>query len=119
MSDITAHAVAVDAALHQAFSTGLIPRGSNFEWVSHTESVRSAKQAIDSGITDLEKIAAAAHSGWVKIVQADFNNELELDVPTNDERKRKRFLMSQIPYDHYPEAEKEKFRHMARVMLNM
>jgi hypothetical protein len=119
MSDITAHAAAVDAALNQAFSTERIPQGNNFEWLSHLESVKGAKMAIDSGIVDIEKIAAASHSGWVQAVKDDFNNEMTLDTPTNDERKRKRFLMSQLPYEHFPDAEKEKFRHMARTMLNM
>lgn len=119
MSDLTSHAVAVDAAINEAFRTGTTQQGNNFEWVSHMASVEAAKVVIDSGIMDVEKIAAAAHTAWAECVKKDLNNELNLDIVSSDERKRKRLLMTSIPYEHFPGDEKEKYRVIARTMLRL
>jgi hypothetical protein len=119
MNDLQQYVISVDTALDSAFSTGQTPRGNTFEWISLTESVRTAKMTIDSGIHDVEKISAAVHSAWVQTVQKDFLDELGLDIPSSVERKRKRSVVSLLPYDHFPEEEKEKYRLISRTMLKL
>jgi|LauGreDrversion4_2_1035121.scaffolds.fasta_scaffold197386_3 hypothetical protein len=108
----------VNQALIQAFGTGAPGPGDNFEWLAMLESVRLVKIGVDSGLGDIEKLAQSAHQGWCTVVQSDLSNQLQLDTPTTAERKSKRHLLTQIPYDHFPDAEKERYRLIARTVLN-
>lgn len=107
----------VNQAVTQAFGTGAPGSGNNFEWLAMQESVRLVKIGADSGLGDIEKLAQSAHRGWCNTVQADLDNQLQLDSPTTEERKRKRHLLTQIPYDHFPDQEKERYRLIARTVL--
>jgi hypothetical protein len=106
-----------DEALDRAYNYGRSTPGNNFGWLANMESARAAKEAIENGITKIDDIAAAVHSGWNRTAIADFQGELELDTPTTPERKTKRNLLAQMPYEHLPEEEKEKDRVVARTIL--
>ena len=103
----------VDEELDKQYNYGRSSPGNNFGWLANVESVKAAKAVIDQGINDVEKIAAAVHSGWNRTAKADYEGQLQLDTPTNAERKMKRYTLSQIPYEHLPEHEKEKDRVVA------
>ena len=103
----------VDEELDKQYNYGRSSPGNNFGWLANMESVRAAKSVIDSGINDVEKIAAAVHTGWNRTARADYEGTLTLDTPTSPERKMKRYTLSQIPYEHLPESEKEKDRVVA------
>lgn len=118
MSDIDTITQRVNTVLIETFGQGAPESGNNFEWIALHEGVRLIKIAVDSGVGDVEKLAQSAHKAWCMTVQDDLENKLTLDIPTSDERKRKRHLLSQIPYEHYPELEKEKYRLMARTLLS-
>lgn len=118
MSDIDTITLRVNAALIEAFGQGAPESGNNFEWIALQEGVKLIKIAVDSGVGDIEKLAQSAHKAWCTTVQNDLESKLVLDIPTSDERKSKRHLLSQIPYEHYPELEKEKYRLMARTVLS-
>ncbi len=107
----------IDRALDEVYKYGRSSPGNNFGWQANLESARAAKLAIDGGVLDINKIASAVHEGWNTVARADYQGELALDTPTDHERKRKRFLLTQIPYDHLPEGEKEKDRVVARAVL--
>lgn len=103
--------------LDKAYGYGISQPGNNFGWLSSVESARAAKEAVENGVTKIDDIAAAVHSGWNRTAIADFQGELELDTPTTNERKAKRNLLAQMPYEHLPEEEKEKDRVVARAIL--
>jgi len=117
MSELEKLTEQVNTACVQAFGTGAPGAGNNFEWLALMESVRLVKVATDSGLADIDKLAQSAHQGWCNTVRADLDQQLTLDTPTNDERKRKRLLMTQMPYDHFPDTEKERYRLIARTVL--
>lgn len=106
-----------DEALDRAYNYGRSTPGKNFGWLANMESARAAKAAIEGGATKIDEIADAVHSGWNRTAVADYRGELELDTPTTPERKAKRYALSQLPYDHLPEEEKEKDRVVARTIL--
>jgi hypothetical protein len=106
-----------DQALDRAYNYGQSTPGKNFGWLANMESARAAKEAIERGVTKIDEIADAVHSGWNRTAIADYRGELELDTPTTTERKSKRYALSQMPYDHLPEEEKEKDRVVARAIL--
>jgi hypothetical protein len=118
MDDIEALAKRVNSVLLESFGQGAAGFSNNFEWLALIESVRLIKIATDSGVGDIEKLAQSAHQGWCNTVRADSDNQLDLDTPTTAERKHKRMAMTMIPYEHFPDQEKERYRLMARTILN-
>jgi hypothetical protein len=107
-----------DKALDDAYHYGRSTPGANFGWLANIESAKAAKRLIDAGETDIEKISDAIHDGWNITAMADYNNKLQLDSPTPDEKKAKRAKLAQQSYSQLPEEEKEKDRVVARALLN-
>ena len=107
-----------DKALDDAYHYGRSAQGQNFCWLANIESAKAAKKLIDSGETDIEKISYAIHDGWNITAMADYNNQLQLDTPTPQEKKEKRKNLASKTYTELPEDEKEKDRVVARVVLN-
>lgn len=106
-----------DNALNDAYGYGLSLPGLNFGWLANIESAKSAKKLIDAGETDIEVIADAVHEGWNIVAIADYNNELELDTPTPNDKKLRRYNLAQQTYSQLSEEEKEKDRVVARAVL--
>ena len=118
MDDLAAIAQRVNTALIESFGQGAADTNNNFEWLSLIESVRLIKIATDSGVGDIEKLAQSAHQGWCNTVRAEVDGQLTLDTPTTAERRHKRLALTLIPYEHFPDQEKERYRLMARTVLN-
>jgi len=104
-------------ALDDAYHYGIAEPGNNFGWLSNIQSVTAAKNLIDKGETDIEKISYAIHDGWNKTALADYNGQLKLDTPTPQDKKEKRKKLTEQSYDQLPEDEKEKDRVIARAIL--
>ena len=107
-----------DEALDNAYHYGRSQHGRNFGWLANIESATAALAAIKGGSRDIEEISDAIHSGWNKTAMADYEGKLQLDSPTPDEKKQKRFGLAQKTYAQLPEEEKEKDRVVARALLN-
>jgi hypothetical protein len=117
-SDMNQLAAISDAALDDAYHYGRSTPGANFGWMANIESAKAAAKLINSGETDIEKISDAVHDGWNITAMADYNNKLQLDTPTPDEKKAKRYKLAQQSYSQLPEDEKEKDRVVARALLH-
>lgn len=107
-----------DEALDKVYHYGRSTPGANFGWLANVESAKAAASLIKAGETDIEVIADAIHDGWNITAIADYKGELQLDSPTPQEKKEKRFALAQKTYAQLPEDEKEKDRVVARALLN-
>jgi hypothetical protein len=106
-----------DKALHDRYHFALSTPGKSFGWLANLESAKAALRVINQGVTDIDVIADAIHDGWNITAMADYNGELDLDTPTPDEKKLKRYALAQKSYAELPEEEKEKDRVVARALL--
>jgi hypothetical protein len=107
-----------DEALDNAYHYGRSTPGANFGWLANIESAKAAYKLISAGETDIDVIADAIHDGWNITAIADYNGSLQLDTPTPDEKKAKRFALASKSYAQLPEDEKEKDRVVARALLS-
>jgi len=107
-----------DKALDDAYHYGRSTPGNTFGWLANIESARAAARLINQGVTDIEVIADAIHDGWNITAMADYNGQLNLDTPTPDDKKIKRYKLAQQSYSQLPEDEREKDRVVARALLN-
>lgn len=106
-----------DKALDDAYQYGRSTPGNNFGWLANLESAKAALNLIKQGATNIDMIADAIHDGWNITAMADYNGELDLDSPTPDEKKLKRYKLAQQTYAELDEDEKEKDRVVARALL--
>jgi len=117
-TNIQALAQISDKALDDAYHYGRSTPGNTFGWLANIESARAAARLINQGVTDIEIIADAIHDGWNITAMADYQGQLNLDTPTPDDKKIKRYKLAQQSYTQLPEDEKEKDRVVARALLN-
>lgn len=114
-----------DEALDNAYHYGRSTPGNTFGWQANLKSAEFAKREIDKGITDIEKIADAIHSGWNETAKKFVENPDQFDdtkklrdsgkLEAKIEQRRK---LSNVSYSSLPEEEKEKDRVVARALLN-
>ena len=103
--------------LDDVYHYGRSTPGNNFGWLANLESAKAALRVINQDVTDVDVIADAIHDGWNITAMADYNGKLDLDNPTSDEKKLKRYKLAQQSYAQLPEEEKEKDRVVARALL--
>jgi len=115
--DLIQLATISDKALDDAYHYGRSTPGKNFGWLANLESAKAALNLIQQGATDVDVIADAIHDGWNITAMADYNGELDLDTPTPDEKKLKRYALAQKSYAELPDDEQEKDRVVARALL--
>jgi len=106
-----------DKALHDRYHFPLSTPGKSFGWLSNLESAKAALRVINQGVTDIDVIADTIHDGWNITAMADYNGELDLDTPTPDEKKLKRYALAQKSYAELDDDEQEKDRVVARALL--
>ncbi|MBM3887175.1 hypothetical protein FJ364_04555, partial [Candidatus Dependentiae bacterium] len=114
-----------DKALDDAYGYGRSTPGNSFGWQANLMSAAFAKEMIDAGITDIEKISDAIHRGWnvtaEKFVQNpnQFSDTAKLRQEGKLEAKLKqRAKLMKIDYAQLDKDEKEKDRVVARALLN-
>ena len=115
--DLIQLATISDKALDDAYHYGRSTPGKNFGWLANLESAKAALNLIKQGATNIDMIADAIHDGWNITAMADYNGELDLNTPTPDEKKLKRYKLAQQTYAELDEDEKEKDRVVARALL--
>lgn len=106
-----------DEALDNVYHYGRSTPGENFGWRANVESAKAASKLIYAGVTDIERISSAIHEGWNVTAIADYMDELQLNPPTPQDKKAKRYALAQKTYAQLPEDEKEKDRVVARALL--
>ena len=106
-----------DKALHDRYHYGRSTPGKNFGWLANLESAKAALRIINQGVTDIDVIADAIHDGWNITAMADYNGKLDLNTPTPDEKKLKRYALAQKSYAELDDDEQEKDRVVARALL--
>lgn len=106
-----------DEALDNAYHYGRSTPGENFGWRANVESAKAASKLIYAGVTDIERISSAIHEGWNITAIADYMDELQLNPPTPQDKKEKRYELAKKTYAQLPEDEKEKDRVVARALL--
>ena len=122
--DLNQLATISDAALDKAYHYGRSTPGNSFGWQANLKSAEFAKNVIDGGVTDIEKISDAIHKGWnvtaKKFVenpdQFDDTEKLKVSGKLEAKLQQRQKLMS-IEYAQLPEDEKEKDRVVARALL--
>ena len=114
-----------DEALDNAYHYGRSTPGNTFGWQANLKSAEFAKRVIDSGVTDIEKISDAIHSGWNETAKKfvanpdQFSDTQKLrDNGKFDAKIEQRRKLSNVNYSSLPEEEKEKDRVVARALLN-
>jgi hypothetical protein len=115
--DLIQLATISDKALDDVYHYGRSTPGKNFGWLANLESAKAALRVINQGVTDIDVIADAIHDGWNITAMADYNGELDLDTPTPDEKKMKRYALAQKSYAELDDDEQEKDRVVARALL--
>jgi hypothetical protein len=106
-----------DKALDDVYHYGRSTPGKNFGWLANLESAKAALRVINQGVTDIDVIADAIHDGWNITAMADYNGKLDLNTPTPDEKKLKRYALAQKSYAELDDDEQEKDRVVARALL--
>jgi len=114
-----------DEALDNAYHYGRSTPGNTFGWQANLKSAEFAKRVIDAGVTDIEKISDAIHSGWNETAKKfvanpdQFSDTQKLrDNGKFDAKIEQRRKLSNVNYSSLPEEEKEKDRVVARALLN-
>ena len=74
--------------------------GLNFDWLSNINMAMFTKRAVESGESNIDKIAAAVHKGWSTVAIADHKNKLPMDPPTAQDVKLRRLRLAQKTFDH-------------------
>jgi hypothetical protein len=114
-----------DKALDDAYHYGRSSPGNTFGWQANLKSAEFAKKAIESGITDIEKISDAIHKGWNVTAKAFVQNPDQFDDTEKlkaagklEAKLAQREKLMNIEYAQLPDEEKEKDRVVARALLN-
>lgn len=123
--DIAYLASISDEALDKAYHYGRNSPGNTFGWQANLKSAEFAKKIIDSGITDIERIAEAIHKGWSITAQEFVQNPDKFDDTPKlresgklEAKIQQRAKLMKINYSELPEKEKEKDRVVARALLD-
>lgn len=113
-----------DEALDNAYHYGRSTPGNSFGWQANLKSAAYAKQMIDSGVTDIEKISDAIHKGWNVTAQAFVQNPDQFDDTAKlkaagklEAKLQQRAQLMKQNYAQLPDDEKEKDRVVARALL--
>ena len=114
-----------DEALDNAYHYGRSSPGNTFGWQANLKSAAFAKKAIESGITDIDKISDFIHKGWNETAKQFVNNPDQFDDTEKlkasgklEAKLAQREKLMNIEYAQLPEEEKEKDRVVARALLN-
>ena len=113
-----------DEALDKAYGYGRSSPGNTFGWQANIMSATYAKKMIDSGVTDIEKIADAIHKGWNVTAQKFVQNPDQFDDTEKlrqagklDAKLQQREKLMKINYAQLDNDEQEKDRVVARALL--
>ena len=102
---------AIDKALDQAYGYGLSSNPESFGFKANFFTSWFMLELIIRGVTDVEKLAEAAHNGWAHTV-------ITVDDPNaNVAKKIHRQTLARTCYQNLSDQEREKDRVAARAVL--
>ena len=117
-------AIISDETLDNAYHYGRSQPGNTFGWQANLKSAEFAKRAIESGETNIDKIASKIHDGWNVTARAFVKDPYQFDDTPKLEQAGKlqaklaqREKLMNISYEDLPDEEKEKDRVVARAIL--
>jgi len=112
-----------DAALDQKYGYGRSSPGNTFGWQANLASAAYAKQAIDSGITDIDQISDAVHKGWWSVAQKFVDNPDQFD-DTETLRAKGKFdkkmadrIAQMVPFNQLTKDQQDIDRVVAEALL--
>ena len=122
--DLNQLATISDAALDDAYHYGRSTPGNSFGWQANLKSAEFATKMIQQGVTDIDQIGDAIHTGWNVTARAFVQNPEQFDDTEKlraagklDAKLAQREKLMNIEYAQLPEDEKEKDRVVARALL--
>jgi hypothetical protein len=112
-----------DAALDQKYGYGRSSPGNTFGWQANLASASYAKDAIDSGITDIDQISDAVHKGWWSVAQKFVDNPDQFD-DTETLRAKGKFdkkmadrIAQMVPFNQLTKDQQDIDRVVAEALL--
>jgi hypothetical protein len=112
-----------DAALDQKYGYGRSSPGNTFGWQANLASAAYAKQAIDSGSTDIDEISDAVHQGWWSVAQKfvdnpdQFSDTEKLRTDGKFDKKMADRIAQMVPFDQLTPKQQEIDRVVAVALL--
>jgi len=113
-----------DEALHNACKFDRSSPGNTFGWQANLKSAEYAAKAINSGITDIERISDEIHKGWNETAERFDQDPDQFDDTQNlrdkgkfDATLARRQNLMKTSYSELLEDDKEKDRVVARALL--
>jgi hypothetical protein len=112
-----------DAALDQKYGYGRSSPGNTFGWQANLASAAYAKEAINSGITDIDQISDAVHKGWWSVAQKFVDNPDQFD-DTETLRAKGKFdkkmadrIAQMVPFNQLTKDQQDIDRVVAEALL--
>ena len=112
-----------DAALDQKYGYGRSSPGNTFGWQANLASAAYAKEAIDSGITDIDQISDSVHKGWWSVAQKFVDNPDQFD-DTETLRAKGKFdkkmadrIAQMVPFNQLTKDQQDIDRVVAEALL--
>jgi len=112
-----------DEALDAAYHYGRSTPGNTFGWQANLASAAYAKQAIDQGETDIEKISDAVHRGWEAVAQKfvdnpdQFSDTEKLRATGKFDKKMADRKAQMVPFNQLTKDQQDIDTVVARAML--
>ena len=112
-----------DAALDQKYGYGRSSPGNTFGWQANLASAAYAKEAIDSGITDIDQISDAVHKGWWSVAQKfvddpdQFDDTETLRAKGKFDKKMADRIAQMVPFNQLTKDQQDIDRVVAEALL--
>ena len=112
-----------DAALDQKYGYGRSSPGNTFGWQANLASAAYAKEAIDSGITDIDEISDAIHQGWWSVAQKfvddpdQFDDTETLRAKGKFDKKMADRIAQMVPFNQLTKDQQKIDRVVAEALL--
>ena len=112
-----------DKALDDAYHYGRSSPGNTFGWQANLASAAYAKQAIESGITDINQISDAVHKGWWSVAQKfvddpdQFDDTETLRVKGKFDKKMADRIAQMVPFNQLTPDQQKIDSVVARALL--
>ena len=112
-----------DAALDDAYHYGRSTPGNTFGWQANLASAAYAKEIIDSGETDINKISDAVHKGWWSVAQKfvddpdQFSDTEALRAKGKFDKKMADRIAQMVPFNELTKDQQDIDRVVAEALL--
>lgn len=112
-----------DKALDDAYHYGRSSPSNTFGWQANLASAAYAKQAIESGITDINQISDAVHKGWWSVAQKfvddpdQFDDTETLRVKGKFDKKMADRIAQMVPFNQLTPDQQKIDSVVARALL--